>query len=167
MNPDFETAFRVLLKAEGGKTRDHAGLTVNGITLRSMKTDMDQDGDVDGADLLLFTSDPRRVREFYKRGFWIGSGCDRIPDHALAQKVFLFAVNAGPGQALKTLHRVLALPAKTVFTPELAKELASKKRTVNLHVDYTAAVKRFYTSLARKKPAYEKFLKGWLARAEL
>lgn len=102
---------------EGGLANvaaDRGGITLLGISLRYLRMrgvrgggDLDKDGDVDAADILLMT--PALARAFYREDFWEPTGAADMavsfPD--LAIKVFEHSLPQGPREAVRALQRAL------------------------------------------------------------
>lgn len=113
MSKVFDEALRRTLYYEGGYSdnpHDPGGATKFGVSLRFLKSlgklgDMDGDGDVDQADLMVVTQDPRRLRELYYENFWIAANCHRIYSEHLQIKLFDTAVNTGPGRAQRLMQK--------------------------------------------------------------
>lgn len=164
---DFRVCIDNLLYEEGLLTKDHAGWTKYGITLRSLDVDIDRDGDVDSNDVRSLT----RVDAvaFYEKNFWLKNGYDKIIPTEVASKVFSLAVNMGPRQANILLQR--ALKSLKISVKETGKIDNPTIQAVNTVASYTLlpAIKSeaagFYRMLVSKNPAYKKYLKGWLKRA--
>lgn len=169
------------LKNEGDKYTDipgdKGGPTRNGVTLKYIRGiglqggDLNKDGVIDFHDVQLVS--PEVAAVFFKEDFFYHPHIDLLPVELQAQ-VFDHAVNSGPARAIITLQRVLSrlvrwMPADGVLgqkTAATAKEAIDKyatKAVVNALVD---GRKAFYTALAAEDHSQEKFLKGWLNRAE-
>lgn len=178
MKKTVEQIIEDVLTQEGGfvdDPRDAGGATNMGISLRYAKgvgLDLDHDGDTDRDDIMLVTKNVARTQ--YERDFYFTPRIDKLPEPLQPQMVD-FAVNAGPPKAIECLQRALNrcfgfdLDEDGVVGPgtrkaaERAVDEFSWVRVNNALVDVRCA---FYRSLASAKPRNEKFLAGWLRRAE-
>jgi lysozyme family protein len=165
--PNYQTCINNLLLEEGLLTKDHAGWTKYGITLRSLDVDIDRDGDVDSDDIKALTK--ADAIEFYKKNFWLQNGYDKIIPTEVASKVLSLSVNMGPRQAHLLVQR--ALKSLKITVKESGILDTPTLNAINTAASYTLlpALKSeaagFYRMLVSKKPTYKKYLKGWLKRA--
>ncbi|MBQ3311675.1 glycoside hydrolase family 108 protein [bacterium] len=98
-NKVFDTAFKLLLKNEGGYVndpRDAGGETKYGISKRAYPK-------LNIRDLTI-----EEAKEIYKRDYWDRCKCDFLPD-ALSVAVFDYAVNSGVIKAVKGLQKCLGI----------------------------------------------------------
>lgn len=108
----FAECVAIVLKHEGGfvdHPDDPGGATNHGVSLRYARSqgsmfDLDRDGDVDRADILLVT--PAKAAMVYRRWFWADVRGDELPA-GLDLAVFDFAVNSGAGRAIRSLQRAV------------------------------------------------------------
>jgi lysozyme family protein len=109
------------------------------------------------------------VEAFYKKQYW-SSWYDQLVSDDLAKRVFDFAVNGGPGTAVKTLQRAVnslggnltvdgGWGPMTLAAVNAANQAALVQAFVNTRVAY-------YQLIAANNPANAQFLQGWIARAE-
>lgn len=104
METNFRRALPLVLTHEGGfvnHPKDPGGATNKGITLANYRRYVKQDGTVED----LKAIKPNEVERVYKLFYWDAVKADLLPlgvDYA----VFDFAVNSGPGRAVKFLQRV-------------------------------------------------------------
>ena len=144
MDNNFTKALQFTLKYEGGFSNDKAdpgGKTKYGISDAGDGTvdgliDLDRDGkgDVKAEDLTL-----AQAMEIYYKFYWLAAGCDKL-ELPMAVAVFDSAVNCGVGQV---------------------------KHWLRLDHNYSMLITTrqiFYINLVTKKPAMNKYLKGWSAR---
>ena len=101
-----------------------------------------------------------RVARFYKHKYWDPVKADNLPD-GIDYLVFDFAVNAGPGRAIKILQSVVGVPEDGLIGPKTLKAVESITPATLIQV-YTEAKEDFYKSL----DAFKIYGKGWLARAD-
>lgn len=149
----FDRAIRFVLQHEGGLVNDPAdpgGLTNRGITKR----------DYPHLDIASLTE--AETIEIYRKDYW-RPVYDEMADADAACKVFDMAVNMGHRQAHKLLQRAIGALDDGVFGP---KTLEAANNCHNLTERLCKQQAEFYQNLVLKRPAMQKFLRGWLRRAE-
>ncbi len=145
--------------------------------------DLDMDGDIDGADIRALTIGDAIY--LYHRCFWVPLKAETFPQ-PVGEMMFDQAVNGGMVAARKLLQR--AINSVLLLIP------GSKKGVALLQVDgvignatqdclrqvldfpglglpalvtaYRDAVRERYRAIVRRYPSQQRFLRGWLARAE-
>jgi lysozyme family protein len=164
MQSNFENALDLVLKEEGGfetqitDAGNHlpdgrAGSTNLGVTQANWESYVGHP--VTWNDMKALTRE--KVMPFYKRKYWDIVQGDFLPD-GVDYMAFDFAVNAGPGRAIKLLQEAVG----TTPDGELGHATISAihampvKEVIEL---YTAAKEKFYKEL--NNPTYER---GWLSR---
>jgi lysozyme family protein len=190
---DFEPAFKETMKHEGGYANDphdHGGETYRGISRKNWRgwdgwPQIDRivgalvaaaalDDDPDRVRQTAFLHEINaaldknpdlqgRVREFYKRNFWMPVMQD-VQNQELANWIFDKGVNMGVSRAYKLLQRALHVDQDGVIGPQ-TRAMLNAADPVKLLADCREEAKRFYTQLALKDPSQSRFLHGWLARA--
>jgi lysozyme family protein len=108
----FAECVAIVLKHEGGfvdHPADPGGATNHGISLRYARTrgrlfDLDGDGDVDRDDILLVA--PDKAAMVYRDWFWRDVKGDDLPA-GVDLAAFDYAVNSGPGRAIRSLQRAV------------------------------------------------------------
>lgn len=142
---------------------DRGGLTNNGITLSTWKSvgkDKNNDGVVDAKDLALMTqADHDNILE---ERFWNAARADEIVNPYLAAYVVDWTWGTGP-TAFKKMHQAFGLKPQSKMTNELLSHL-----NANPISSFNTLVKariNFYKDLVHSNPSQQKFLKGWLKRA--
>jgi lysozyme family protein len=157
---EFSPALAFVLPHEGGYSfdpSDAGGRTKFGISQRSYP-------DVDIENLTL-----EEAAKIYKRDYWDPHPYSKIQSQQVANKVFDLCVNTGSRQAHKILQRACC-EAGMILTVDGSIGPVTL-RTVNSlpELDLLSAIrgqtKDFYQRLVAEKPSNEKFLKGWLLRA--
>jgi len=176
--PTIEDILDEVLRSEGGFVEDPAdpgGATKHGISLRYARgvgLDNDGDGDTDRDDILRVT--PAQARDLYRDDFWERPGISRLPGEI--QPVMVdWAVNSGPPRPIMAMQRVInlaqvghALDDDGVMGPKTRRAAEHAQSEMgpffnNAIVDERIA---FYRRLVDSRPDSERFLRGWLTRAE-
>lgn len=169
----IDIALDFILEAEGGWADvkgDRGGATNWGITIGLLKGlgrdyDLDHDGDVDVADLRLLTKE--QAREIYVSKFlWVMDG---IQDCRVAVYLADTAVNSGPHTAVHILQDALNLcgfKLKCDGTMGPLTKNAANAAGDALFPSFQVARAVFYRSLVKADPSQQKFLRGWLNRAQ-
>lgn len=173
----FDQADKFREKWEGGLTNnpsDPGGITKYGVSLRWLKSigyDVNNDGDIDAADIRSLT--PDQARELFRSRFWDTLHLDNYP---LCTAVALYdaAVNTGPAQAVKFLQRACSFYFGHVLADDGVAGPHTKAAVLAIATDITSDLvlaarsikerKQFYANLAARKPSMGVFLKGWLNR---
>lgn len=172
-----------IVEREGGLSDhpdDTGGITNHGISLRYAKQknlDLNGDGTVDEQDIRLVTKD--KAVELYREDFYTGPGIDRLPE-ALQPLMTDFAVNSGPGRAVRELQDTLERQRQTA--PSIlgddeiavdgvigsntvdAAERAQKAMGAYLVNALCNARLDFLNQIVEKDPSQKAFLDGWQKR---
>lgn len=189
----FGVAFGELLRTEGGFVDDPAdrgGTTKYGISLRFLKAegafdedrdgvadfDLDFDGDIDGADIRKLTVGDAQF--LYLKCFWRALGCEALPK-PIGEMLFDQGVNGGNHAAKVMLQRAVnvclasdgqaLIGVDGAIGPETERAIETIDREIGLPLlvlAYRDQVRQRYRAIVRRNPSQEKFLKGWLARAD-
>lgn len=145
--------------------------------------DLDFDGDIDGADIRALT--PDHAIALYYRCFWLRLRADILPP-PLGEMMFDQAVNGGlvaAGKLLqKSLNSCMWSVAKTAGArPPLKVDGQVGPQTMAalqwvlrypalgmpaLVATFRDAVRERYRAIVARNPSQQRFLRGWLARAE-
>lgn len=145
--------------------------------------DLDMDGDIDGQDIRRLTRGDAIF--LYQRCFWDRTEAESFP-RPIGEMLFDQAVNAGITAARKLLQR--AINTCVMNAPRVANPPATVKVNGVIGADTRAAmswvirypgagmpaliaafreaVRERYRDIVRRFPAQQRFLRGWLARAE-
>lgn len=147
--------------------------------------DLDMDGDIDGQDIRLLTR--ANAVFLYNRCFWKPLGVESLPLPApIGEMVFDQGVNGGIVTSRKLLQRainssLMLIPPKQCTVSMLNvdggigdKTLTAMRFAINwpsmgiggLTTSYRDAVRERYRAIARRYPKQQKYLNGWLARAD-
>ena len=174
---NFEAAIPYILANEGGYSNnpnDPGGVTNHGISLRFLKTlglmgDIDQDGDVDAADILALS--PAIAKTFYKNIFWNPHQLGKINSQGLATKVLDMGVNLGSSRANKMLQSAAnfclqdhALKVDGIIGTKTLASVNSIDEKLLMPL-IISDLSNYYLKLCNINPALNTFLKGWLKRA--
>lgn len=157
---NFPAALAATLAYEGlwsDDPRDPGGATMKGVTLaryRAFKRDpsatKEQLRHISDADLLAI----------YRDGYWNTVRGDDLPS-GLDLAMFDFAVNSGPARAVKTLQRIVGMPADGVMG-QMTLSAVRRQFTADMIDELTAARLAFVRSLG----TFGAFGKGWTRRIE-
>lgn len=164
MSPRFRRAFAVVHGHEGGfvdHPSDPGGATNHGISLRYARSkgrlmDLDQDGDVDAADIRLITRDV--AMSLYEMDFWRPIRGDELPP-ALALLTFDAAINNGTPQAIRWMQQAAGVRADGQLGPVSMQALTSLPAT-ELAERLHAQRVRLMTDLG----TWPQFGRGWARR---
>jgi lysozyme family protein len=112
----------------------------------------------------------RTAREIYRNDYWKPICGDEIEDQLVAAKLLDMAVNTGVRQGIVLCQR--ALKASTTFGldedglfGEQTLAAINECDPALLLVHLRENCEDFYQQLAAKRPASQKYLRGWLLRA--
>lgn len=155
MQENFNLALTFSLKWEGNYSFDKddpGGETMLGITDRrdglvDRKADIDGDGD---GDIPIKDLTLPEVSIIYKREYWDKCGCDKM-DNRLAIVCFDSAVNCGVGRTRSWLDELAKAKEKNHLVKDEARWMIQRRT-------------QYYLDLVKKKPALNKYIKGWLNR---
>jgi len=100
-----------------------------------------------------------KVTPFYKRKYWDAIRGDDLPT-GIDYMMFDFAINAGPGRAIKLLQEAVGEKADGILGP-ISMSTIKAMPVKQLIERFTDTKEKYYKSL--DNPKYEK---GWLARNE-
>jgi lysozyme family protein len=156
---NFDAALKAVLAHEGGFSddpRDPGGMTNLGVTKRSWESWTGHP--VDEKEMRSLT--PEKVGPMYKQKYWDAVDADDLPaglDYAL----FDFAINSGPGRAVKTLQTAIGVAPDGKLGPKTMQAI-QQMDTADVIQRFTAEREAFYKSL----PTFETFGEGWMRRTE-
>jgi lysozyme family protein len=162
MDRNFEPALSLVLENEGGyvnNPHDPGGATNLGITIGTAKRvglDVDGDGDTDTDDIKLLK--PADAAKVYRAEYWDKIQGDVLPN-GLDYALFDFAVNSGPGRAVKTLQGLLGVKVDGQIGPQTLAAI-DKVNLAELINDLCDGRLAFLTQLS----TFAVFGKGWRKR---
>ena len=148
----FELAIPVTLAWEGGYScdpSDPGGETNFGISKRSYP-------DVDIRNLTR-----EEACAIYRRDFW---SYDGIESQAIATKLFDTGVNLGTHRAVSYMQTIVGVPADGKYGPLTQGGINGTEESATLTA-FRRRLVEYYQTLVQQRPASQKFLAGWLRRA--
>jgi lysozyme family protein len=157
MKENFDEALKAILKHEGGfvnHPKDPGGMTNLGVTKKVWEEWVGKP--VGEKEMRALT--PELVGKMYKKQYWDAVKADDLPD-GLDYLMFDFAVNAGPGRAIKIMQKVIGATPDGAIGPKTMQALKNSNQS-ELVAKFSAEKEAFYRSL----PTFGSFGKGWLRR---
>jgi lysozyme family protein len=159
MKETFATAMTALLSHEGGFVNhpvDPGGMTNMGVTKAVWEEWIGHR--VNEKDMRALK--PMNIYPMYRRKYWDKVSGDMLPT-GLDMAVFDFAVNSGPGRAVKVLQKLLGTMPDGFIGPQTL-SLIAEKDLKKLIADYNDARLDFLEEL----PTFTTFGNGWTVRVE-
>jgi lysozyme family protein len=157
MKENYSEALKAILKHEGGfvnHPRDPGGMTNLGVTKKVWEEWVKHP--VDEKAMRALT--PELVSPMYKKKYWDAVKGDELPD-GLDYLMFDFAINAGPGRAIKTMQKAIGTTPDGAIGPKTMQSL-KEMNPAQLIEKFSVEKESFYRSL----PTFQTFGKGWLRR---
>jgi lysozyme family protein len=157
MKSNWQKSFELMLKSEGGYVNnplDPGGRTNLGVTQGTWESWVGRASDEPEMRSLT----PSKVEPLYKQRYWDAVRGDDLPV-GLDYLVFDFAVNAGPGRAIKVMQSAVGATPDGGFGP-LTMAAVKAIDPVELINKFSHAKEDFYRSLSQ----FPVFGKGWLNR---
>jgi lysozyme family protein len=157
MNSNWKKSFELMLKSEGGFVNhpsDPGGMTNLGVTKATWENWVGRASDE--AEMRSLT--PEKVEPLYKKKFWDAVRADELPV-GLDYLMFDFAVNAGPGRAIKVMQSAAGTTPDGALGP-ITMSAVQAADPVILIIEFSHAKEDFYRSLN----TFATFGKGWLNR---
>ena len=159
MTENFDHSLDLVLNSEGGfvnNPKDPGGMTNLGVTASTWANFKGRN--TNEKEMRSLTRDD--VAPLYEKKYWDACKCDDLPS-GIDYLVFDFAVNSGPGRAIKTLQKAISVPEDGDIGPVTLQniEIMDKTELIN---KFSEAKKQFYESL----PTFATFGKGWLKRVD-
>jgi lysozyme family protein len=157
MNENWEMAFQMVLKHEGGyvnNPKDPGGMTNLGVTKKVWEEYVGHE--VDEAIMRGLT--PDMVQPLYKKNYWDRIKGDQLPD-GVDYAAYDLAVNSGVGRAAKYLQQIAGVPADGMIGPKSIE--AIKACPAEEVVDALCDMR---LEFLKRLPTWTTFGKGWERR---
>jgi lysozyme family protein len=157
MKSNWQKSFELMLKSEGGYVNnpaDPGGRTNLGVTQATWESWVGRPSDE--AEMRSLT--PEKVEPLYKKKYWDAVRGDELPV-GLDYLMFDFAVNAGPGRAIKVMQSAAGVTPDGGFGPITLAAVQAADPVILLE-EFSHAKEDFYRSLN----TFATFGKGWLNR---
>lgn len=173
---NFKEAYDITAKYEGGYVNDPAdagGETIFGVA-RNSWPNLAMWGTLDRYKKTGMTKKElekackadndfmQEVETVYYNQYWFKIWGDKLTDQKSANAIYDFAVNSGVSRAVKYAQIASGATSDGKMGPKSLAAINSCKDFTNKYADLRC---EFYTNLAEKRPSNQKFLKGWLNRA--
>lgn len=161
MLSNWDLSLKYVLLSEGGYTNhpnDSGGPTNFGIIQSEYSKWLGRKATI--ADMKAMKRET--AGQIYLAKYWNALRCSEMPT-GLDYLVFDFGVNAGIGQAPKTLQRCLSVSVDGKIGDVTMKALHTHD-AVELVDKFTDAKRAFYRSISSSNPKLAVFLKGWMNR---
>ena len=159
MKENFNEALKAILKHEGGFVNhklDPGGMTNLGVTKKVWEAWVGKA--VGEKEMRALT--PATVAPLYKKQYWDAVKGDELPA-GLDYLMFDFAINAGPGRAIKTMQKAIGTNPDGAIGPKTMAALKAADPT-DLIAKFSVEKELFYKAL----PTFATFGKGWLRRVD-
>lgn len=157
MKENFQDALNAILKHEGGfvnHPKDPGGMTNLGVTKKVWEEWVGKP--VDEKEMRALT--PEIVSPMYRKKYWDPVKGDELPD-GLDYLMFDFAINAGPGRAIKTMQKAIGTNPDGAIGPKTMQALKDADQAA-LVAKFSDEKEAFYRGLS----TFNTFGKGWLRR---
>lgn len=168
VSADFEPAFLYLLENEGevltNDPTDHGGSTKFGITQRQWSHVIQPDNPIQSVADLTKTE----AHWFYLTQVWNRYRIDELYQEPIATAILDVTVNMGPARCGRFAQKALKYPTDKIDgiigTGTIADlNACSTKEWI---IGFSTSVQGHYLDLVAKQTSQQKFLKGWMARAQ-
>ncbi|WP_027141493.1 glycosyl hydrolase 108 family protein [Mesorhizobium sp. WSM3626] len=159
MDRNFARALALVLKSEGGwsdNPADPGGATMKGVTLANFRRYVK--ADASKADLRKIGDD--QVATVYRRFYWDAVAGAELPD-GVDYAVFDFAVNSGPGRAVKYLQATLGISQDGRIGPVTL--AAARARPAGVVIDQLCDAR---LAFLQRLPTWATFGRGWSDRVK-
>lgn len=167
----FQTCIKAILQHEGGLTQDPndpGGITNWGVSLRFL---LDAEPALHPSDATIKSMTERQAIEIYRQFWWNKFHYANFTQLIVVEKVFDMAVNMGNSEAVKLLQSVIN---KLIVTPiavdgilgNLSFSYANSLDGTAIRQGLRNSAAQRYEDIVQANPAMERYLKGWLNRAQ-
>ena len=157
MKENFDEALKAVLKHEGGFSNhpsDPGGRTNLGVTQKVWEEWVGHP--VGEKEMRALT--PAIVAPMYRKKYWDAVKADELPT-GLDYLMFDFAINAGPGRAIKTMQKAIGTTPDGAIGPKTMQALKDADQK-DLIAKFSMEKELFYKAL----PTFATFGKGWMRR---
>jgi len=157
MNENWEMAFQMVLKHEGGyvnNPKDPGGMTNLGVTKKVWEEYVGHSVDEN----IMRGLTPDMVQPLYKKNYWDRIKGDQLPD-GVDYAAYDLAVNSGVGRAAKYLQQIAGVPADGMIGPKSIE--AIKACPAEEVVDALCDMR---LEFLKRLPTWTTFGKGWERR---
>jgi len=107
----------------------------------------------------------RKVYDFYKTEFYRPLRLTEIHNQHIADEIFIFAVNAGHGQAIKAAQTAVGVEVDGIIGKDTLRALNAID-TSYFDKMYDRMEMKYYEELIARKPKFKIYANGWRNRAE-
>jgi lysozyme family protein len=155
----FAECLPLILKHEGGYVdhpKDPGGATNLGVTIGTLSEWLGRPATKAEVKALTVAD----VAPIYEARYWRAAGCNRLPK-GLDYAVFDFAVNSGPGRAVKVMQSAAGVVPDVAVGP---KTLAAVERVGALEM--VRRVQQSREAFLRSLKTFPTFGKGWMRRVD-
>jgi len=157
MKDNFRSALQAVLLHEGGyvnNPKDPGGMTNLGVTKKVWEEWVGHP--VGEKEMRALT--PDTVAPMYRKKYWDAIKGDELPT-GLDYLMFDFAINAGPGRAIKTMQKAIGTVPDGAIGPKTMQALKDADQK-DLVAKFSMEKELFYKAL----PTFATFGKGWMRR---
>ena len=171
---DFDSAFAMLMKAEGGYNNDAADLggeTYRGVARKFhpywpgwVEVDICKERKNFPANLEQNSELQAAIKDFYRVNFWARCQGELIESQNVAEAVFKFAVLAGVPVCARMVQFIAGAKVDGVIGPKTANALNAMNKEYFLAFFALAQISR-HVKKCEKRLASRKFFYGWVRRA--
>ena len=157
MKENFDSALKMILKSEGGFVNhklDPGGMTNLGVTKKVWEAWVGKA--VGEKEMRALT--PAIVAPMYRKKYWDAVKADELPT-GLDYLMFDFAINAGPGRAIRTMQKAIGTTPDGAIGPKTMQALKDADQK-DLIAKFSMEKELFYKAL----PTFATFGKGWMRR---
>lgn len=156
---DFDEAVEIVFANEGGFNPDDEGAPANyGIRQAGAYADLD-----------VKSLTPEEAKNIYFRDYWVPNCFTQILSQEIANRVFDFAVNAGPAAAIRALQQAVSMFVAGPIVPDgklgpVTLGAINAVSEAKLLAEFRARRAYYHAQIAVNNPARKDFLLGWLRR---
>lgn len=164
MSNDFSQILRFIHRWEGGYVNDPAdrgGATHMGVTQRTYDTWRTKNGKRPQP---VRNISQQEVEDIFREDYWRAAHCDELVwplNLAVADTAF----NSGPSRAIKLLQQAVGAAPDGIFGPGTLAKVQGANTQEAFHA-FVELRRTFFRNIVKHDPSQQKFLNGWLKRAD-